>query len=104
MIDNEGFTHVAYSDEAYYSKGKYRSVSLLTTDVETAKQLRVKLDDILRESGVSEFKWKKLKSAKYYFCAEKLLNLISESGVSTKSVSHIRNSATRTAQSFMSAP
>ncbi len=53
MTDLEWFTHVAYSDEAYYSKGEYRSVSMLTTDVGTAKPLETELNSILKKrSGV----------------------------------------------------
>lgn len=76
MRSHEEFTHVAYSDEAYYSKGEYRSVSMLTTDVETAKLLETELNSLLKKSEISEFKWKKLRGTKYYSCAEKILNLV----------------------------
>ena len=35
-----------------------------------------KLKDILDNSSVKEFKWKKLRDAKYRFCAEKIINFI----------------------------
>jgi hypothetical protein len=76
MTAHEGFTHVAYSDEAYYSKGKYRSISLLTLSVETAKQLRIELAGILKKFDVSEFKWNKVRGTKYYQCAKKILDLV----------------------------
>lgn len=77
MTDHEEFTHVAYSDEAYYSKGEYRSISLLTLGVETAEQLKIELVDILKNFNISdEFKWKKVKGAKYYQCAKEILDLV----------------------------
>ena len=78
MNARETFTHVAYSDEAYYSEGEYRSISLLTLNVETAKQLRRELTDILKKFDIMEFKWRKVKlrSKKYYYCAKKILDLV----------------------------
>ena len=84
MRDHEEFTHVAYSDEAYYSKGEYRSISLLTLNVETAEQIRIELVDILKELDVSEFKWKKVRGAKYYQCAKKILNLVTSFALKNK--------------------
>lgn len=55
MTDHECFTHVAYSDEAYIGD-KYRSISLLTLNNETAEQLRMELTNILKKFGISEFK------------------------------------------------
>ncbi len=86
MTAHKGFTHVAYSDEAYYSEGLYHSISLLTLSIETAEQLREKLEDILNKSGISEFKWKKVKkrSKKYYFCAKKILDLVIDFALKNK--------------------
>ena len=84
MTARETFTHVAYSDEAYYSKGEYRSISLLTLNVETAKQLRRELTDILKKFDISEFKWKKVKGAKYYQCAKEILDLVIEFALKNK--------------------
>jgi hypothetical protein len=84
MTDHEEFTHIAYSDEAYYSKGEYRSISLLTLSVETAEQLRIELADILKKFDVSEFKWNKMRGAKYYQCAKKILDLVIPLALNTK--------------------
>lgn len=65
-----------YLDESYIVKEQFRSISafsFLTSHKEIVKQSIVQALD---SSDLSEFKWNKLKGAKYYFCAEKYLDII----------------------------
>lgn len=66
-------THVAYSDESNYNKGRFRNLALVTLALanrdDTDRQLRV----ILAESGVKELKWAELKQARERFAAEKVV-------------------------------
>jgi hypothetical protein len=55
-------SHVAYSDESHHNVGRFRSLGVIS--------LRADLAAILRESDAHEFKWQKLKNAKYRFAAQ----------------------------------
>ena len=66
---------VLYSDESYY-RDKYRSICAISTDINIASKFGEDLKKILEESNVKEFKWKKLRSAKYRFCAIKFMEKI----------------------------
>lgn len=67
--------YVAFADESYITQ-RYRSIGLLTFPENKLAELNSKLTDILGSSGVKEFKWKKLRDAKYRFCAEKIINFV----------------------------
>jgi len=69
-------THVAYSDESNYLKGRFRSLGLLTLGVEAARLLEEKLATALASSEVDELKWKKLASARQRFAAIKAIDLL----------------------------
>ncbi len=75
-------THVGYSDESNWNVGRFRSLALVTTKVDTASILEKQLAELLRESDVREFKWKKLKDAKMRFAALKIIDLIVRSAKS----------------------
>jgi hypothetical protein len=67
-------THVAFGDESHWNIGRYRGLGLVTLKVEDLELLRAELIDLLEESEIKEFKWKKLKSARDRFAALKLCN------------------------------
>jgi len=73
---NDIVTHVGYSDESNWNKGRYRSLGLVTLPLEASQQTNEDLQTILSESGVTEFKWKKLRGARERFAAKKLISYI----------------------------
>lgn len=71
-------THVAYSDEAYYLNSGYGSISMISLKVEDLDNLNQKIKNCLESSGVKEFKWESTGSAKYRFCAKKMIDIVFE--------------------------
>jgi hypothetical protein len=55
-------THIAYADETHHNVGRYRGVGLVSLGYEHAGGLGQALQNLLRDSGVTEFKWQKLDS------------------------------------------
>jgi hypothetical protein len=73
------YSHIAFSDDSGHEDGRFNSLCLITLQSCHVSELKEKLKDILKKSGVeSEFKWSKLRSqsAKYKFCAERFENFI----------------------------
>lgn len=69
--------HVAFSDDSKHEAGRYYGLGLVTLKKENYKKLIPKLNDLFKNSGIErEFKWEKVKNAKYSFCAEKIQNFI----------------------------
>ncbi|RTI03181.1 DUF3800 domain-containing protein [Thermus scotoductus] len=65
-------THVGFSDESNWNKGRFRSLGLVSCALSDLPELNAELNKLLEESGVSEFKWKELDGAKERFAAEKM--------------------------------
>lgn len=63
----------AYGDESGITNSRYRAISVLSGPADVLFTLRQTLSAELRDADVVEFKWKKLKNAKYKFAAKKLL-------------------------------
>ncbi len=69
------YTHYAFSDDSRHHDGRYNSLSLVTLERKQYKTLNDKLEDLLYTSNVNdEFKWEKLRNAKYRFMAEKFID------------------------------
>ena len=66
-------THVGFSDESNWNTGRFRSLGLVTVPLDALDQLEGELRRLLEESGVHEFKWRKLDSAKERFAAQKMI-------------------------------
>lgn len=73
MQSNGDPTHIAYADETHYNIGRYRGIALVSLKYENAASLNSELQNILRDSGITEFKWHKLDNAQYRFAALKML-------------------------------
>lgn len=69
-------THIAYADETHHNIGQYRGVALITLDANRAGYVTDCLRTILFESSIEEFKWAKLKSARYRFAAQKIVDIV----------------------------
>jgi len=65
--------YVAFSDESN-NDGRYRSICAFSFPADQLHPATSVLGEIVAKSGLSEFKWAKLKSAKYRFCALQLLD------------------------------
>lgn len=65
-------THVGFSDESNWNKGRFRSIGLVTVPLDVLDQLERELQRLLEESNVREFKWKDLNGAKERFAADKM--------------------------------
>lgn len=77
-------THVAYSDESYQAASRYRSVAVVTLSIADEPSVAQVLSEILRESGISEFKWGKLRQARERFAALKMLDKTTEFALQEK--------------------
>ena len=70
-------THIAFSDDSSHQDGRYNSLALVSLERSNSESVHKNLREILCDSGIkSEFKWVKLKSAKYKFAAQKLIDFI----------------------------
>lgn len=69
---------VVFTDESKLTASRFRSLSAFSMYRLCWKEAEEGISKILKDSGIKEFKWKKLKSAQYYFCAEKFINFIFE--------------------------
>lgn len=71
------FNHVAFSDDSGHEDGRYNSLGLVTLGFLKYKEIKSELKDVFLSSGIrSEFKWEKVRSAKYGFAAEKITKFI----------------------------
>lgn len=75
-------THVAFADETHYNVGRYRGVATVTLAAHDLDAFRNELWSLLQASNISEFKWKKLTSAKTRFAANRLIDWTCEKAVS----------------------
>jgi len=69
-------THVAYSDESYYTRGRHRSIAVVTLETRSSESLNQAIRALLDESGVKEFKWQKLRQARERFAAQKIMDSV----------------------------
>lgn len=69
-------THICYSDESSWNKGRFRSVCMVSLPIVYIDELEERISTKLKESGVEELKWNNLSSARSRFAAEKLIDLV----------------------------
>lgn len=65
-------THVGFSDESNWNKGRFRSLGLVTCPLASLSKLEAELWNLFEESGIAEFKWKELRGMKERNAAEKM--------------------------------
>lgn len=75
-IETSDMEYVVFTDESYITAERYRSIGAFSFPKKYYAELNSKLEEILRDSDVDEFKWGKLRNAKYRYCAEKILDCI----------------------------
>jgi len=77
-MNESDVTHSAFSDEAYYGGSRYRSICLVSVKRSHVDSIASKLNVLLEESGISEFKWSNLGGARERFAAIKLIDFAIE--------------------------
>ena len=77
-------THIAFSDEAYTTDSRYRSVAVISFPAIWETELNNRVKQVLSESSLSEFKWAKLRQARERFAALKLIDLAFNYAVESK--------------------
>src|ERR1051326_9614978 len=65
--------YIAYTDESNITAARYRSICAFSFPGDQLENVTNDLERILRESEVAEFKWEKVRNAKYRFCALKFI-------------------------------
>jgi hypothetical protein len=68
-------TYIAYSDESRYNLGRFRGIGMISLPSEHLAVITEQLKVALEESNVKEFKWSKLRTAKYRFAAQKIIEI-----------------------------
>ena len=76
MVSISEVSHIAYSDESYYTNDRYRSVAVVTFENTNKDQFSNSFRQLLDDSQVSEFKWNKLRQARERFAAIKLIDKV----------------------------
>jgi len=67
---------ISFTDESYITAHRFRSICSFSFPLKSYKHLNTNLSDILALSGINEFKWEKVRNAKYRFCAQKIVDFI----------------------------
>ena len=71
------FNHFAFSDDSGHEDGRYNSLGLITLAFSKYNYIKPELEKLFSDSNIkSEFKWQKVRNAKYKFAAEKINKLI----------------------------
>lgn len=68
--------YVVFTDESQITASRFQSLSAFSLHKSKCEEATEEIKDILKDSEIEEFKWKKVKDAKYYFCAEKIINFL----------------------------
>lgn len=68
--------YILFTDESKITASRFRSISAFSLNYSFYEEANEYFNQILSSSNVKEFKWQNLKDAKYYFCAEKIINFI----------------------------
>jgi hypothetical protein len=68
------YTHVSFSDESNWNSGRFRSIGMLSASRSDALSLHYELSTLLSQSQVKELKWNKIRTAKYRFASQKVID------------------------------
>jgi hypothetical protein len=67
--------YISFADESYASH-RFKSIATFSFKADCLDGVNSDITNILRESNIEEFKWEKLKTAKYRHCAEKMIDAV----------------------------
>lgn len=65
-------THIGFSDESNWNVGRFRSLALVTLSMAKLETLQSNLQQMLKDYGIKEFKWQKLRSTQTRVAALKI--------------------------------
>jgi len=72
--------HCAFSDDSKHADGRYNSLAITTLKIEDIDLLNLQVKKLFKDSGLlgkgDEFKWEKLRNAKYRLMAEKIIDFV----------------------------
>ncbi len=68
--------YVVFIDESSITAHRFRSLSAFSFPIKHYCKVNETVARILASSGVSEFKWSKLKNARNFFCAKKIVEFV----------------------------
>ncbi len=68
-------THIGFSDESHWNKGRFRSLGLVTVALDRVQEIECEAGARLGESDVAELKWSRVTGAKERFAAVKMCDL-----------------------------
>lgn len=68
--------YVVYLDESYTSDSRFTSIAACSIPVEKWRDAVEEIQKAIESSGIKEFKWQKMKNAKYRFAAIKIIDLV----------------------------
>lgn len=71
-------THVGFSDESNWNRGRFRSLGLVTVPVGVLDDLNQELWVLLAQSAIREFKWKRLRQTRERLAANKMCDFTIE--------------------------
>lgn len=67
-------SHIGFSDESAFNKGRYRGIAFFSMEAAVEQRATPLLANLLAESGILEFKWSNLRSARERLAAYKLID------------------------------
>ena len=68
-------SHIAFSDDSAHVDGRFKSLAFVSFNYSCYEQIQASLEKILRDSDItSEFKWEKVRTAKYRYAAKSLID------------------------------
>lgn len=68
--------YIIFTDESSITDSRFHCLSAFSFEKSSYNFVNDSLKTLLLESKVEEFKWNKLKDAKYFFCAEKIIRFV----------------------------
>lgn len=71
-------THIGFSDESNWSKGRFRSIGLVTCNLCDLINFENEFQQLLKDSKISELQWKKLNNADRRNAAKKVCEFVLE--------------------------
>ncbi|MCB2209551.1 DUF3800 domain-containing protein [bacterium] len=77
-------SHIAFSDEAYYTSSRYRSIAVISLAKSSLDEMSLDLTKLLLDSDVKEFKWQKLRQARERFAALKMIDCVMHYAIQKK--------------------
>lgn len=70
-------THYGFSDESSWNQGRYRSIAIVTGELDSLQAMHRELNDVLDGQEIQEFKWKDLKDSKRIRASFQMLKIVS---------------------------